>query len=143
LGKNGNSIKDLAMKDSINCFLIDDDEDDHEIFRMALNEIDKSIILHYAYNGLEAIRKIKENESLTPNFIFIDMNMPLMNGRQCLQALQQNERLKNIPVFIYSTSSDPKMIADIKGMGATDFIIKPSSFKSLIQILSQVLSVNK
>jgi len=127
------------MKDLIKCFLIDDDEDDYEIFRMALSEVDKSIEVHYAFNGLEALRKLKEDPSILPDYFFVDLNMPRMNGKQCLEAIRKSEQLRNIPVFIYSTFADPKTVAELKGLGAADFIVKPSNIKSLIQILSEVL----
>jgi len=130
------------MKDFIKCFLIDDDEDDYEIFRMALSEVDKSIEVHYALNGMEALRKLREDPSLLPDYFFVDLNMPRMNGKQCVEAIRKSDQLKDIPVFIYSTFADPKTVAELKSLGATDFIVKPSNIKSLVQILSDVLGIN-
>ncbi len=131
----------MNMNDLIKCILIDDDEDDYEIFKMALGEIDKNIELQYAFNGTEAIRKLNEDHSMVPDLIFIDLNMPRMNGSQCLEFIRKTAHLKNIPVYIYSTSSDPITIAETKKKGATDFIVKPSNLISLVQILSGVLKI--
>ena len=127
----------------MNCFLIDDDEDDYEIFKMALNEIDPDIILHYAFNGAEAIKRLNEDYHLVPNFIFIDWNMPKMNGKQCLEEIRKSEKLRNVPAYIYSTSSDPRAIELIKQLGASDFIVKPSNISSLVNILAQIFHIRK
>ncbi|PWT97026.1 MAG: response regulator, partial [Bacteroidetes bacterium] len=105
------------MKDLIKCFLIDDDEDDFEIFRMALSEIDESIHVDYAYNGIEALRKLNEDKTLKPNYFFVDLNMPRMNGKQCLEAIRKDDQLKEVPVYIYSTFADPKTVAELLDLG--------------------------
>ncbi len=128
-------------KNHTNCFLIDDDEDDYEIFRMALNEIDPGIILRYAYNGADAINMLTGGLHLVPDFIFIDWNMPKMNGRQCLEEIRKTERLRNVPVYIYSTSSDPAALEATRQLGASDFIIKPSNISTLVKILAQIFHI--
>jgi CheY-like chemotaxis protein len=128
-------------KNLTHCFLIDDDEDDYEIFKMALNDIDPAIRLHYAYNGFDALKKLNGEHHLVPDFIFIDWNMPKMNGRQCLEEIKKNERLRHIPVYIYSTSSDPKAIEETRRLGASDFIVKPSSISTLVNILARIFHI--
>ena len=128
-------------KNLTNCFLIDDDEDDYEIFRMALNEIDPGIILHYSFNGADAISMLTGGFHAVPDYIFIDWNMPKMNGRQCLEEIRKTERLKNVPVYIYSTSSDPRAIEVTRQLGGSDFIIKPSNISSLVNILAQIFHI--
>ena len=85
------------MRDEINCFLIDNDEDDQEIFCMALRDVDPSINCILAANGVKAIEMLANDVRYIPSFIFIDMNMPLMNGKQCLLALKKIERLSDVP----------------------------------------------
>ncbi len=133
-----NSLKNLT-----NCFLIDDDEDDFEIFKMALHEIDPTITLHYAFSGIEAMKKFHADHHLIPNYIFIDWNMPRMNGRQCLEEIRKTERLQNVPVYIYSTSSDPRAIDEIRKIGACDFIVKPSNISTLVDTLSRIFLIRK
>ena len=132
-----------TRKKLIHCFLIDDDEDDYEIFKMALHEIDPAIMLNYAYNGFEALEKLRQDHLLVPHFIFIDWNMPKMNGRQCLEEIKKNERLKNVPVYIYSTSSDPRAIEETRRLGASDFIVKPSSISTLVNILARIFHIRE
>ena len=67
------------------------------------------------------------------------MNMPRMNGLQCLKEIKKIKRLNHVPVFMYSTSADPSVVEENKRLGATDFIVKPSSINDLTKILSRII----
>jgi len=66
-----------------------------------------------------------------------------MNGRQCLEEIKKTDRLKNVPIYIYSTSSDPRAIEETRQMGASDFIVKPSNISSLVNILARIFHIRK
>jgi len=125
------------MQDSV-CFLIDDDYDDHEIFSIALKNADKSYKCITAKSGIEALEKLHSDKTFLPGFIFLDLNMPLMSGKQCLAELKKIPRLKQTPVIIYTTSSYEKDIQEVKELGAAHFFVKPSSLDSLTKILSKL-----
>lgn len=122
------------------CFFIDDDEDDRDFFCTAMTEIDPGIECFFAKDGLDAINQLKNNLSLSPDHIFIDMNMPLMDGKECLQAIKMIDRLKQIPVFIYSTAASPKLVEEVLAAGAKDFLLKPSSMADLISMLRKIVN---
>lgn len=119
-------------------FLADDDIDDQGLFADALKDIDNEITLVTAVNGLEALSVAKGLQS-APDFIFLDMNMPLMNGMQCLQELKKIPAMTEVPVIIYSTSSYKKDIEKAKLAGATDYIVKPFSFAELREKIRAIL----
>lgn len=119
---------------TLNCLLIDDDPDDQEIFCMALEEIGKRIKCMFANDGVDALNKLKENNVL-PDFIFIDMNMPRMNGNECLAKIKEESHLKAIPVYMYSTSAEPEAVAETQRLGAAGFIVKPTSVSELTKTL--------
>ena len=121
------------------CFLVDDDIDDQEIFCMALETIDRGIECSIAENGYAALERLNNETSFRPSYIFIDVNMPKMNGLDCLKAVKKIERLKESHVFMYSTSDDEHVIRACKQLGADDFIVKPASLDSLITILKKIL----
>lgn len=127
------------MQEKIICFLIDDDGDDQEIFSMALNTIDENISFVTANDGVEALDKLQIDHAFTPHFIFLDLNMVRMSGRECLRELKKITRLNNIPVIIYSTSSEQKDITETILLGAADYIVKPPSISILTKRLEQVL----
>ncbi|MEP7320580.1 MAG: response regulator [Saprospiraceae bacterium] len=129
------------MKVNPTFFLIDDDDDDLDIFSMALEQVSEAANFITAKDGMEALNKINNDPTLIPDFIFIDMNMPRMNGKQCLTELRKVERLNHVPVYMYSTSSDAANVEESKKLGAKDFIIKPNCIEKLCEILSEILKV--
>jgi CheY-like chemotaxis protein len=121
-------------------FLVDDDRDDREIFIEALAEIDDSLKCVTAENGEDAIRKLHSGVFI-PNFIFLDLNMPRMNGRECLVKIKNIERLQDTPVIIYTTSSLQKEKDELVKLGASKFLTKPANFSDLCRSLKGVLAV--
>ena len=120
------------------CFLIDDDEDDREIFTLALEDANRSYKCITAVNGKDALEKLHADQTFIPDFIFLDLNMPVMNGKQFLKEIKTIPRLAHIPVVIYTTSSYEKDIEETKQLGATHYIVKPSSIDTLTKILSEL-----
>lgn len=119
--------------------LVDDDTDDAELFVEALQEIDESITCYAAADGRQALDHLDQHTT-QPNIIFLDINMPGMNGWQCLTKLKENPRYQQIPVIIYSTSA-AKRDRDIAAkLGALGFITKPADYQELKNILRQLLS---
>jgi CheY-like chemotaxis protein len=120
--------------------LVDDDADDREIFLTALGRLeDKEIVCHTASNGPEALSRLSNGE-LTPGLIFLDMNMPMMNGQQVLQKLKGHEKLKDIPVIVLTTASDPYTRAEANKLGATQFYSKPNRMSEWSTMLQSALS---
>jgi CheY-like chemotaxis protein len=120
-------------------FLVDDDIDDHEIFKSALAKVDEDLELITATNGYEALNILSIANKL-PDYIFVDLNMPRMGGLQFLKEIKKTDKLKNIPVIIYTTSSNPIDIAQTKELGAILFITKPSRFSELCNLLRSLIS---
>ena len=114
---------------------IDDDEDDKLVFGHALSAIDTSIQYLTASDGLEALKILNEELVILPDLIFMDLNMPKMDGFTCLDKIKQNKDLKEIPVMILSTSTNPTDMEKAKKLGAKTFITKPSTYTGLIETL--------
>ncbi|MEI9954714.1 MAG: response regulator, partial [Ferruginibacter sp.] len=80
--------------------------------------------------------------SALPDFIFLDLNMPKVNGRDCLASIKKNERFSTIPVIIYSTSSQKAEMDQTVEMGAAFFLQKPNRFEDLKRALANIISRN-
>lgn len=128
------------MKGSCHIMLIDDDGDDKEFFLMALKKIDPCISSVTAKDGIDAL-KILDGAATLPDFIFLDLNMPRMNGIQCLIALKKSEKLKHIPVAIYSTTRREEDEAEIRKQGAIHFFTKPTSLQEVCECISAALAL--
>lgn len=122
-----------------NILLIDDDVDDQEIFLSATSEISGNINCLALTDASEALKKL-EAKDLSPEVIFLDLNMPIMTGEEFLIQIKKNDQLSNIPIIIFSTSSHPKTIKVMKDLGAYDFVSKPDKFDKLINILKPFLA---
>jgi DNA-binding NtrC family response regulator len=119
--------------------IIDDDTEDRELFLEALKEVDGHIKGISAQDGREALRLLENELVILPDFIFLDINMPIMNGKECLVNLKKRGKLKGIPIVMYSTTSDTDEIKDFYKLGAYDFLIKPSNFRNLVDALKSII----
>lgn len=128
------------MKPKKRFFIVDDDSDDQDLFIEAVNEVDNSIECVSASNCEEALDLLKNKRITLPDMIFLDLNMPRLNGKQCLAELKRESHLRHIPVIIYSTSSEKRDIDETTKLGAAHFLTKPNKFEELCKALSFVLS---
>lgn len=118
-------------------FLTDDDPDDQMLFQEALAEADPTVQYSSAHDGVDALEKL-QTATTFPDLVFLDVNMPKMNGIDCLKELQKSERLRSIPVIMYSTSSYYKK--ECLDNGAADYIEKLDDYQKLCTTLRQILS---
>lgn len=119
-------------------YIVDDDRDDQNYLIEALSENDPDARFFTAANGQEALLFLQSGIAPLPDVIFLDLNMPRMNGRQCLTELKLSPALRDIPVIIYSTSSDKKEMQETITMGAAYFLVKRSNFHDLKEELSSI-----
>lgn len=117
----------------------EDDIEDYGTFCEVLQAINPLIKCFNARNGIETL-EVLENLVVLPDYIFLDINMPAMDGKACLKHIKKDERFKAIPVVIYTTSKDPRDIALCKQLGAADYLFKPNSLKEAIDGLSKFFS---
>ena len=122
-----------------NILLIDDDAEDHEIFKTALSYVSDQLQCESYTNAREALEKLERKE-LSPDVIFLDLNMPLMSGQEFLMEVKKKAEIQDIPVIIFSTSSNPTTIKLTKEMGAINFITKPDRFDTLVNILKPIIN---
>jgi len=115
----------------------EDDIDDFNTFCEVLDEVDSSVKCINARNGLEALQTLEELTVL-PDYIFLDINMPALDGKACLKHIKKDERFKMIPVIIYTTSTNPKDRALCEQLGAQDYLPKPNSHKEAFATLSRI-----
>ncbi|MEO6961487.1 MAG: response regulator [Puia sp.] len=121
-----------------NILLIDDDDDDQEIFLLAVAQVSKAVTCIALSGAVDALQKLASNE-INPEIIFLDLNMPVIDGLQFLIKMKQIKRLKNIPVIIFSTSAHPATIQHSKELGASGYITKPDNFNDLAGLLTPLL----
>ena len=131
------------MSNLIKCvFLADDETDDRALFEDALREISIETSLTTTKNGEELMTILDTTIPPPPHIIFLDLNMPRKNGFECLAEIRAADKLKNIPVVFFSTSSDNASVDKVYEQGADYYIHKPDSFPKLIDAISKILAIN-
>lgn len=121
--------------------LADDDDDDRLLFTEVLEEISLDAQVTAAHDG-DHLMKILQSSNALPDVVFLDLNMPMKNGIECLEEIRLNERFKNLPVVILSTSAYPGTIERAFEIGAHLYVRKPSDFDSLKNVIQRALSID-
>jgi CheY-like chemotaxis protein len=124
-----------------NVMLADDDKEDQELFQEALSETNIPSELTIVENGKDLMENLKDPEVPNPDIIFIDINMPVKNGKQALAEIKADENLKDIPTVMLSTSKNEKEVEETFQAGANLYVPKPNSFSNLIAMLKKIFSL--
>ncbi|HEU4551268.1 MAG TPA: response regulator [Chitinophaga sp.] len=126
---------------NITLFLIDDDEDNRELFQIVLNMIDSSIKLVYANDGMQALELVTDPAFSVPDIIFLDLHMPRMNGLEFLSATRHLKFL-SAPIIIFSTLIKDYDINRFIELGARECVEKPGTLESLKRVVLRVLQAH-
>jgi CheY-like chemotaxis protein len=119
--------------------LADDDIDDCLFFRRALKELSVSTHLEIVNDGEQLMEYLAENSDHLPLVLFLDINMPRKNGTECLTEIKQNEKLKDLPVIMFSTSNSRGTVNTLFKSGAHVYIHKPNDFAQLKQVIHHAI----
>lgn len=119
--------------------LADDDPDDHEFFRDILRDIDPSIKLNIVKDGAELLQLLPH---FVPDLLFLDLEMPVKNGLECLREIRQAAHLKDLPVVVFSSTTRPANIETAYEMGADLFLIKSHSYNDLLSSVRALLALD-
>lgn len=125
---------------AITClFYIDDDSDDLDFFSLACDDLGESVRL---FNLPEAFFNSLQNPPPKPSIIFLDLNMPLVSGFEIIEELRRSKSFSEVPIIIYSTAADTKTVAQCRELGASMYVIKPTSLKLLKEVIKFVIDID-
>ena len=130
------------QNDTIYILLADDDEDDRLFFKEAFEEIKIKTNVIMVNDGVELMNYLSQNGNQLPHILFLDLNMPLKTGLDCLLEIKRIPHLQDIAIAIYSTSSSEKDIEETFVQGANIYIKKPHDFDTLKKTLQEVITIN-
>ena len=143
------------MKNLFNILMVDDDQDDHDIFRTSLRNVSVNghkmsdmISMVSTYNGNEGMDylmktgEFRSSRHPLPDFIVLDLNMPILDGYTMLKQISLNPEMKQIPVYVFTTSKDEvDKKKCLQFSNCAGFFSKPGSRKDIIPIIEQMLNV--
>jgi DNA-binding response OmpR family regulator len=125
---------------SVRILIVDDDEDEHEFLRAAIKQIIPGAETTSMFDGKEVVDSLYEEKGLPPDLIFLDINMPKLNGLLATRSLKANEVLKKIPLIILTTGSNAEDHYNALKYGADAFFQKAANFGDLLKIVEIVKS---
>ena len=133
------------IADSTIIIMADDDPDDYYLMKKALSETGIQGKLFQLFDGVELMdyllykgKYIDSEKAPRPKLILLDLNMPKMNGNEVLKKIKAMDKIKDIPVIIFTTSKEDKNIQQCYQDGADEYIIKPSDYKGLLHVAHSI-----
>ncbi|OUR64282.1 two-component system response regulator [Methylophaga sp. 42_25_T18] len=133
------------IQSAITIHMCDDDPDDQLLVTDALLEARLANPIDFTSNGRELLQYLNREgkyEKLKgeplPGLILLDLNMPIMDGREVLQILKNDDKFKSIPIVVLTTSKAEEDVARSYGMGVNSFVIKPVSFENLVEMIQSL-----
>lgn len=126
---------------ALQLLLADDDEDDCLFFKEALAELPIATHLTTVEDGEQLMQWLTTNTGPLPHALFLDLNMPRKGGYECLVEIKADQRLRHIPVIIFSTFFEKQMADRLYQKGARSCMLKPADFSQLKHVIQQALSL--
>lgn len=129
------------MNNDLTIFYTDDDQDDLDFFKEIVSEINTSYNVITQNNGLELLHAL-DNPPPNPYVIFLDINMPGINGLDVLKKVRESAKHKSLPIVMFSTSNDDVIIEKSRSLGASFYMPKSGIFENLKKSIEHALSIN-
>ena len=120
-------------------YYVDDDKDDLSIFKETVNSL--GITPHLYHDGYKLLVKLEEADP-TESILFVDLNMPKINGLDLIKAVRKSDMFKSLPIIIFSTAKNPQSIEKCLNIGASMYLSKPTSLAGYQKAIIHVLSIN-
>ena len=134
----------MSNKNDIVILMADDNEDDQLMARDAFETNRLHNVLYFVKDGIELMDYLRRqgnfsdpSSSPRPGLILLDLNMPLMDGREALKEIKSDPELHSIPVVVLTTSSAEEDIIKTYEYGVNSFITKPVTFQGLVEVIKQ------
>ena len=131
----------MMQKIRLSILLADDDIDDCIFFKGALDKSSIVTSLVAVHDGMQLMHLLTGENYMLPDVVFVDLNMPRKNGFECLSELKLSEKLRHLPVIMYSTSNDQEVVNRLYLNGAQYFIRKPSDISQFEKIIHHTLTL--
>jgi CheY-like chemotaxis protein len=128
-----------AREDSHDVLIADDDLEDYKYLAMAIEDLGLAVILSRAQNGELLIKILNEK---IPDILFMDVLMPVKDGKECLREIRANRRFDNLPIIMYTSFRDLETIEFCYREGSNLYVCKPNTYRELLEVLSRIFSID-
>ena len=123
--------------------IAEDDLDDGEFICESFSKYEGISKVDWVKNGKELLSFLINGIEKRPDIILTDINMPIVNGVEALEEISKNKQLASIPVFVYSSSTNPMYEKKCIDLGAVGYLVKPFDFVAFSQIPNQIIDILK
>jgi CheY-like chemotaxis protein len=130
----------MTKTDNLHIVIAEDDIEDGEIILQSFERNVHFAQVHLVQNGQELLSFLK-NAAQVPDVILTDINMPIMSGIEALKAISEDDRLRDIHAFVYSTTINPTYKARCMELGIEGFLIKPFTIEAFDEIPKEIVTV--
>lgn len=137
--KNAKDFKSISR--SLKIILAEDDRDDQLLFEECINELPVTVELITFSNGDELMEWLSDHKNNLPDALFLDLNMPRKNGFAALGEIKRDTKLQDLPVIIFSTTTNKEMIKQVFKDAAHYYIRKPADFRKLRELIYKSLKL--
>jgi CheY-like chemotaxis protein len=128
---------------AITILMADDDEEDRELTREALQDTQLARHMRFVSDGQDLMDYLRRQgryadasaDAPRPAIILLDLNMPKKDGREALEEIRADSSLRRIPVVVLTTSEDDDDVSRSYDLGASSFITKPVTFAGLVEVM--------
>lgn len=132
----------ITITRTLHVLLVEDNPGDARLTMEALKERRSPVTVDVVTDGVEALRYLRNEGEYSikprPDLVFLDLNLPKMDGREVLKEVKKDERIRQIPILILSTSSDEKDIAKAYENYANSYFVKPMDFDAFIELIRTI-----
>jgi CheY-like chemotaxis protein len=119
---------------------VDDDENDRILFDRAVKRCALPIQVAAIASGLDALARLRNAQSGKPDFVLVDIRMPVMSGFEFIAELKKEDRFRNLPIVMLSTSAQPGDIQRARDLGAASYYVKPDGMDQLTELIQDLYS---
>ena len=126
------------MKNKV--LIVEDEKADFRIFEKTLSQLSSKITATLIENGKDFIQLFEDPHSDLPNLIFLDLNLPGMDGKELLSRLRTTKRWNLVPVIILSSSSYEQDVIDCYNLSANAYVTKPDDLPGYKQMIQETTS---
>ncbi len=126
----------------VEILLVDDNEDDVELTRYAFEQAKLANNIHHVPNGDLALKFLRKQapyeDAPAVDLVLLDINMPVMDGRETMKHISDDEELRSVPVVVLTTSQDEEDIAELYKLRCSSYVTKPVGFASMAKIAQEM-----
>lgn len=126
------------MRNSRPVLLVEDDSVDAMTVKRAFKDLKIANQMVHTLNGEEALKYLKNHENKKPCIILLDLNMPRMNGIEFMQVAKADDKLKEIPIVVLTTSQENRDKAESFRLGVAGYMLKRIDYKEFVEMIRVV-----